>query len=102
MFQIDFYFFNLKTHDIEIFQSQDYLAISGVVDGELVVGPPGALDAVAATPGLLPHLDSGAGIELLQYSHDPSYQSYGENFDFSLTTSKHTPEVLQSLVSALP
>ena len=50
MFQIDFYFFNLKTHDIEIFQSQDVLIISGVVDGELVVGPPGALDAVAAAP----------------------------------------------------
>jgi len=51
MFQIDFYFSNLKTHDMEIFQSQDYLgAISGVVDDELVVGPSGVLDAVAAAP----------------------------------------------------
>ena len=62
-----FLFLNLKDHDIEKYFKSKLRIIGGVVDRELVVGPPGALDAVVAAPRLLPDLDRGARVELLQY-----------------------------------
>ena len=43
------------------------LIISRVVDSELVVGPPGGLNAVRAPAGLVLHVDQGAHRQLLKY-----------------------------------
>ena len=43
------------------------LIVSRVVYSELVVRPPGGLDAVGAPAGLVLHIDQGAHRQLLKY-----------------------------------
>ena len=94
-------FFNSKIFDIEECEEEglDLCVVAGVVDGELVVWPGGALDAVVGAARPVLDGDGLGGGQILKHHHLTSHVSLSVN---NLTASKQTPVVLQSDWSALP
>ena len=77
-------------------------AICNRVDGELVVGPAGVLDAVAGAARLVPHLHRRALRRVLTRNTHYNLNLLIVYLHSILTVSKQTPVVSQSSVMPLP